>query len=325
MNIISLKNVSKTYKIKEKDSNKNWLKKLISPKYVQIKALKYIDIQIKAGDIVGIIGENGAGKSTIIKIMMGLLKTTTGVTSVLEVNPFDFRRTISKDIGVLMGQKSQLWWDLPLIDSFIFYKHIYEISDDKYEEMSEFLFNRLEVKSFLNQPVRQLSLGQRMRGELIASLLHNPKILFLDEPTLGLDIYTKKNMLEVLYYLNKKFNTTIILTTHEINEIEKICDSLLLLEKGEIIYDGLLTDYLKMTNNLIKIKCSNIEGFNLSGENFHILEQNKNTLEIIFNKDRISEKKVQEILKSNNIHEFEITNLDLESVLHLYKNGVDLR
>ena len=218
------------------------LKTLFSAKHEEIVAVNHINVEIGDGEIVGYIGSNGAGKSTTIKMMCGILTPTDGKVLVDGVEPYKNRRKVASKIGVVFGQKTQLWWDIPLIESFKVLKEIYQISDADYKERMDFLCETLGIREFLNQAVRTLSLGQRMRADLAAAWLHNPQILFLDEPTIGLDILVKQKIREAIKAMNAKYNTTVILTTHDMQDIEDLCSRIIIIEKGNVIYDGPLAD-----------------------------------------------------------------------------------
>lgn len=218
------------------------LKTLFSTKYEQITAVNDISLDIADGEIVGYIGSNGAGKSTTIKMMCGILTPTSGKVLIDGVEPYRYRRKVASKIGVVFGQKTQLWWDIPLVESFKVLKEIYQISDTDYKERMEFLCDTLGIRDFLNQAVRTLSLGQRMRADLAAAWLHNPSILFLDEPTIGLDVLVKQRIREAIKAMNARYNTTVILTTHDMQDIEDLCSRIVLIEKGVIIYDGPLAE-----------------------------------------------------------------------------------
>lgn len=216
-------------------------KTLFSRKYIKKVAVNDINLTINDGEIVGYIGSNGAGKSTTIKMMCGILTPTSGKVLINGVEPYKKRRQVASNIGVVFGQKTQLWWDIPLIESFKVFKEIYQITEKDYEERMKFLCDTLGISEFLNQPVRTLSLGQRMRADLAAAWLHNPKILFLDEPTIGLDVLVKEKIREAIKIMNKKYNTTVILTTHDMNDVENLCNRIVMIEEGVIIYDGSLS------------------------------------------------------------------------------------
>lgn len=217
-------------------------KTLFSNKYEILTAVNHLNFKINDGEIVGFIGSNGAGKSTTIKMMSGILTPTSGKVLIDGLEPYYKRRKVAKNIGVVFGQKTQLWWDIPLIESFKVLKEVYSISDKDYQERMEFLTDILGIKEFLNQPTRTLSLGQRMRADLAAAWLHNPSILFLDEPTIGLDVLVKEKITDAIKQMNKKYHTTIILTTHDMRDVENLCSRIIMIDKGQIIYDGSLTE-----------------------------------------------------------------------------------
>ena len=223
---------------------------LFSRKYEEIRAVDDVSFNIPEGEIVGYIGSNGAGKSTTIKMMCGILTPTSGKVLIDGKEPYVKRRIVAKDIGVVFGQKTQLWWDIPLIESFKVLKEIYQVSDEDYKARMEFLSDLLGIGEFLDQPVRTLSLGQRMRADLAASMLHNPKILFLDEPTIGMDVLVKEKIRQAIHTLNEKYHTTIVLTTHDMADIENLCSRIIMIEKGKIIYDGPLGDIKRRFGNI---------------------------------------------------------------------------
>lgn len=214
------------------------LKTLFSTKYEQKVAVNSINLTIGEGEICGYIGSNGAGKSTTIKMMCGILTPTSGKVLIDGIEPYKNRRKVAGKIGVVFGQKTQLWWDIPLIESFKVLKEVYQISDTDYTERMDFMCKTLGIGDFLTQPVRTLSLGQRMRADLAAAWLHNPKILFLDEPTIGLDVLVKQSIRQAIKEMNAKYNTTVILTTHDMQDIADLCSRVVLIEEGNIIYDG---------------------------------------------------------------------------------------
>ena len=243
MNIISVKNLSKTFKkpIRE-EGLKGMIKALFSRKYDEVKAVDGISFDIEEGEIVGYIGANGAGKSTTIKMMCGILHPTDGSVTVDGLGFDKNRQQINKKMGVVFGQKTQLWWDIPLIETFKILKSIYEVSDEDYNEKFEYLCELLDMKPFLTQTVRSLSLGQRMRADFAAALIHSPKIVYLDEPTIGLDVLVKDKIRGAIKELNKKYNITVILTTHDMKDIEELCNRIIIIDKGKILYDGSLAN-----------------------------------------------------------------------------------
>lgn len=229
---------------------KGMARTLFSKKYETKIAVNDINFKINDGEIVGYIGSNGAGKSTTIKMMCGILTPTKGSVKIDGLEPYKDRMTVASKIGVVFGQKTQLWWDIPLVESFKVLKEIYRVSDEDYKERMDFLCKTLNIDEFLSQPVRTLSLGQRMRADLAASWLHNPRILFLDEPTIGLDVWVKEKIRKAIKTMNEKYNTTVILTTHDMQDIENLCSRIVMIEKGEIIYDGAIEDIRHTFGNI---------------------------------------------------------------------------
>ena len=216
---------------------KGAIKGLFSREKVIKKAVDDISFQIEDGEIVGYIGSNGAGKSTTIKMMTGILTPTKGNCIINGVDPNKKRKENAQNIGVVFGQRTQLWWDLPLSESFTILKEIYNVSDEEYEKQMKFLNEVLELSEFFDRPVRNLSLGQRMRADLGAALLHNPKVLYLDEPTIGLDVLVKDNIRKAIKEINEKYHTTVILTTHDIGDIEELCTRIIHTMLINIFYD----------------------------------------------------------------------------------------
>ncbi|MDE6607913.1 MAG: ATP-binding cassette domain-containing protein [Lachnospiraceae bacterium] len=237
--IITVQGIKKYYKIAKRDKGLSAsLQFLFNRKYEIKKAVDEVSFSIKRGEIVGFIGPNGAGKSTTIKILSSILYPDAGNVKIKGFIPYRQRKQYVKNIGVVFGQKSQLNWDLPLVESFELMKFIYKIPQKKYEENLKLFSELLEMEDFINQPVRQLSLGQRMRGDIVAALLHSPEIVFLDEPTIGLDVVAKEKIREFIKYINEEEKTTIIFTTHDMQDIEKVCNRLIIIDQGKKIYDG---------------------------------------------------------------------------------------
>lgn len=238
-NMIEVQGIKKYYKIAKRDKGViQTMKGLFNRKYEIRKAVDNISFTIKKGEIVGFIGPNGAGKSTTIKMLSGILYPDEGNLKINGFIPYKQRKQYVKNIGVVFGQKTQLNWDLPLIESFELMKFIYKIPQKKYEENLQKFTKLLDMESFVNQPVRQLSLGQRMRGDIVAALLHSPEIVFFDEPTIGLDVVAKEKIREFIKYMNQTEKTTIIFTTHDMQDIEKVCDRLIIIDAGKKVYDG---------------------------------------------------------------------------------------
>jgi len=244
--MIQLEGISKSYKIAKRQTGlKNAAKALFYREHTIVNALSDISFSINQGEIVGYIGPNGAGKSTTIKVMSGILVPDTGKCKIMGYTPWKDRAEYVKNIGVVFGQRSQLWWDVPVIDSFELLKDIYKVPQQDYKTTIDLLIETLELQEFIYSPVRQLSLGQRMRCEIAASLIHNPKILFLDEPTIGLDAISKIAVRQFIKTINKEKDVTVILTTHDMNDIEALADRVILIGKGRLLYDGQLEELRK--------------------------------------------------------------------------------
>lgn len=244
---IRVEQLRKQFRVsKSREGLKGALRDLFRRQYTEITAVKDISFTIPQGEICGYIGENGAGKSTTIKMLTGILVPTSGVIEVNGFVPFKEREKFVQGIGVVFGQRSQLWWDIGVVESFQLLRKVYRVSAEDYKVRLDELVERLQLQDLLNRPVRKLSLGQRMRCELAASLLHNPSIVFLDEPTIGLDIVVKTEIREFLKSMNQRYGTTILLTTHDLQDIEALCSRVIMLDDGRIIYDGGL-DRLKTT------------------------------------------------------------------------------
>ncbi|UOY91821.1 ATP-binding cassette domain-containing protein [Ectobacillus sp. JY-23] len=240
-NMIEVKNLRKEFvSYSSRSGLKGAFRDLFTRNYKIVPAVNDISFQVKQGEMIGYIGENGAGKSTTIKMLTGILTPTAGEIIVNGMNPHKDREKFVRSIGVVFGQRSQLWWDIAVQESFRLLKKVYGISDEQYNEHMGHVIDALDIGPLLDKPVRKLSLGQRMRCELAAALIHNPPLLFLDEPTIGLDVLVKLKIREFLKEINEKYKTTILLTTHDISDIEALCERVVMLDEGKIIYDGLL-------------------------------------------------------------------------------------
>ncbi|MDP5274888.1 ABC transporter ATP-binding protein [Chengkuizengella axinellae] len=239
MSVIQVNQLRKVFKVqKNREGLKGAFQDLFKRQYNHVAAVDDITFQIPKGEICGYIGENGAGKSTTIKMLTGILVPTSGNIEVNGMVPYKEREKFVRSIGVVFGQRSQLWWDIGVIESFQLLKKVYRVPENDFKMRLNEIVERLQLSEILNRPVRKLSLGQRMRCELAASLLHNPSILFLDEPTIGLDIVVKTEIREFLKEMNQKYETTILLTTHDLQDIEALCSRVIMLDQGHIIYDG---------------------------------------------------------------------------------------
>ncbi|XEC94366.1 ATP-binding cassette domain-containing protein [Paenibacillus tarimensis] len=241
--MITLEGISKSFKVAKRSAGlRQAAKALFVREHTVVEALQDISFTIREGEVVGYIGPNGAGKSTTIKVMSGILVPDGGTCSVMGFTPWKDRVAYVGQIGVVFGQRSQLWWDVPVIDSFELLRDIYKIPAGTYRENLDMLIETLALQSIVQTPVRQLSLGQRMRCEIAASLLHSPKILFLDEPTIGLDAVSKIAVRQFIKTINKEKGVTVILTTHDMSDIEALADRILMIGKGTLLYDGTLGD-----------------------------------------------------------------------------------
>ncbi|MCM3630187.1 ATP-binding cassette domain-containing protein [Paenibacillus glycanilyticus] len=241
--MIELQGINKSFKVARRTAGFGQaVKALFAREHTIVEALHNISFDISPGEIVGYIGPNGAGKSTTIKVMSGILVPDSGICQILGYTPWQDRTSYVRNIGVVFGQRTQLWWDVPVIDSFGLLRDIYKIPSAVYRENLTLLTESLALSDILQTPVRQLSLGQRMRCEIAASLLHNPQILFLDEPTIGLDANSKIAVRQFIKTINKERGVTVILTTHDMNDIEALADRILMIGKGTLLYDGTLVD-----------------------------------------------------------------------------------
>jgi ABC-2 type transport system ATP-binding protein len=322
--LIQVKGLSRDYKVAKRDGG--ILKFMFSRRYETIHAVNSIDFLIQKGELVGFVGPNGAGKSTTIKMLSGILAPTSGEAIVMKNDPFKKRKQNAYHIGVVFGQRSQLWWDLPIGDTFKLLKKIYKVQDDLYEKNLSLFKEYLDLESIWNQPVRQLSLGQRMRAETAAAILHNPELLFLDEPTIGLDIVAKRQIREFILKLNRDNQTTVILTSHDMKDIEEICNRIILIDKGVIVIDCPV-DELKKTYNKAAIVKVNLDkpvlSFDITGAKG---TPEANGLKWIFEVDKTvttTGHLVFEISKVAEIADIEIKEQAVEDIIHdIYTNGV---
>lgn len=302
--IIDVKNVSMQYKI----SNRK-----------KIMALKNISYSIDEGETIGLIGLNGAGKSSSIKLLTGIIKPTSGVIQVMNMDPFKKRKQICRKYGVMFGQRSQLWWDLPVIDSFYVNGSIYGLSKKEVDRKIEFYKNWIDM-SFMDVPVRKLSLGQRVISDILVSMLHEPKILFLDEATIALDVVNRKNILDMISKINRELKTTLIITSHQLDDIESVCERILLLNKGELIYDGSLRNFLKNSSvsKVISVQTTDIEQFRDDStyieKQYGVLSMYKGTeASIFYNNEQNEYKNIANYLSScESVETFNVRGITLE-------------
>lgn len=323
MNIIEVKNLKKYFNVyKRKPGVLGLARSMIKPEKQIKKAIDGIDFSIRKGEIIGFIGPNGAGKSTTIKILSGILVPTEGEVHVLDKVPYKNRKYLAGKIGVVFGQRTQLWWNLPIRESFDLLRCIYRIDADSYKRNVDKFSNLLELDKYFDTPLRQLSLGQRMRAEIAASLLHNPEIVFLDEPTIGLDIIAKQKIREFITEINEEEQVTFILTTHDMNDIEKVCRDIMVIDKGNIIYRGEIKDVKEKygKQRILIIDFESPDDIYLEyGELIKVEGTKKH---IIFNRDDIS---AIDLLKSLSdkypVKDFELKESEIENVIkQLYEN-----
>lgn len=320
--MIRLNNISKTFKVAGRDSGFGQaVKSLFKKEYTYIEALKDVSFTIGDGEMVGYIGPNGAGKSSTIKIMSGILTPDKGECVINGRIPWKERVKHVKDIGVVFGQRSQLWWDVPVVDSFELIRDIYGVEKQQYVKNIAALTEMLDIGDIVRTPARQLSLGQRMRCEIAASLIHDPKILFLDEPTIGLDAVSKIAVRDFIKSLNKEKKTTVILTTHDMQDIEALTERILLIGKGRILLDGSLNE-LKSRNSSHKTVTVDYVGNRLPKINNAVLVKDLNGHgELVIDTDDISVSEViTEISKSVEIKDVSVSGDTIDqTVVSLYK------
>jgi ABC-2 type transport system ATP-binding protein len=242
--MIEVRSLTKTFRVAHKDPGlAGALKGLFTRQYRDVHAVRDITFSIKEGELVGFLGPNGAGKTTTLKMLSGLLHPSSGEATVLGHVPWKRERDFQKQFTMVMGQRTQLWWDLPAWDSFLLNKEIYEIPKDQFEDMVNDLADLLEIKDLLDVPVKKLSLGQRMKAELACSLLHRPRVLLLDEPTIGLDVVMQQKVREFIRAYNRKWKATVLLTSHNMEDVSELCTRILLINHGQILFDGSLPDF----------------------------------------------------------------------------------
>lgn len=333
-NMIEVRNVTKEFKKTIKDPGlKGSLKSLVHKKVETVKAVDDISFSVAEGEILGFIGPNGAGKSTAIKMLTGILTPTEGQIVINGQVPYKNRKKYVKEIGVVFGQRTQLWWDLPLTETFTVLKEIYQIDDKAFKDRMDFLNQVLELDPFINSPVRTLSLGQRMRADIAASMIHNPKVLFLDEPTIGLDVVVKDNIRKAIAEINKNEKTTIILTTHDISDIELLCKRIVMIDKGKKVYDGAL-DKMKEKYGKVREIHINLKSaadmdklelaakFNLEGDDLEIkVDGNKAVVKFNSSKVQVSDM-LSYILATITVKDIAVSEADIEEIIRrLYKGN----
>ncbi|MDE7130481.1 MAG: ATP-binding cassette domain-containing protein [Lachnospiraceae bacterium] len=335
--MIEVKHISKDFVTPKKYPGlKGAVKGLFSNEKIVKTAVDDISFEIQKGEIVGYIGSNGAGKSTTIKMMTGILSPTRGECLVDGIDPNKRRKENAQNIGVVFGQRTQLWWDLPLSESFTVLKEIYNVSDSTYAERMEFLNRVLEMQDFFDRPVRTLSLGQRMRADLGAALLHNPKVLYLDEPTIGLDLIVKDNIREAIKEINERYQTTVVLTTHDIGDIEELCNRIIVIDEGKKIYDGSLAALketygtkrrvsmeIRQPEKVAKLHLASL--LNVREEECSVnYEKESNTLSVTFDKHKIQVPQLlTAVMSVMDIKDVQIQETELSQIVkEIYSHGI---
>lgn len=330
--IIKLKNVTKEFKVLNRHEGlAGSIKDLFSRDYKIVCAVDNINLDVAQGEIVGFLGPNGAGKSTTIKMMTGVLEPSQGELIINNRIPYKDRTKNSQEIGVVFGQRSQLWWALPLIESFKLLKDIYQISDKDYNDMLNLYGNMVDLEPLLHKPVRQMSLGQRTLSDILAAFLHNPKVVFLDEPTIGLDVAMKSKIREMILELNRKKNTTVILTTHDMGDVDALCQRIVIIDKGKMLYDNDIEHLKKFFGAYRTLKLRLKEDVTeaapkLKAElaNLDVAVTNDDTwISILVNEEKIRVMKVLEIIQeSHRVRDMQLEEISTEDVIKkIYEGG----
>ena len=331
-NVIEIKNVTKEFKVlNRREGLKGSLKDLFSRDYKIVRAVDDISMDIGQGEIVGYLGPNGAGKSTTIKMMTGVLEPTSGEILVNGNSPYKNRSRNAQEIGVVFGQRSQLWWALPLVESFKLLKDIYQISDKQYDGIMELYSSLVDIEPLLHKPVRQMSLGQRTLSDILAAFLHDPKIVFLDEPTIGLDVAMKAKIRTLIHALNKERNTTVILTTHDMGDVDALCRRIVIIDKGKMLYDndiehlkGFFGSYRTLKIRLDGDMKTNAETVQKELPQFSV-DSDDEWISVLVDEDK---EKVIDVLaglqKKHNIRDMKLEEISTEEVIKkIYEEGVE--
>ena len=323
MAVITVENLSKNFKVKVKEKGlKGSLKSFVKPRYNIIKAVKNISFSVEKGEMIAFIGPNGAGKSTSIKMMTGILFPDSGKIDVLGFDPTKDRKKLAYEIGCVFGQKEQLWTHLTPYDNFKFFGAIYDIPEKIVEKKIDEMRELFELDEFINTPVRNLSLGQRIRCEIVASLIHEPKILFLDEPTIGLDPVVKEKIRTLIKRMNKEYKTTVVLTSHDVSDIEKLCKRVIIVNDGHIVLDDSMENlkYHYLNKKIVeakmntKINLDDVDGIKILKDKDYNLK-----LEVDLTKKSISD--AIKLLDPDKIIDINISNTPLETIISTIYKG----
>ena len=324
MSVIEVKHLSKTFKVKLKEKGlKGSLKSIINPKYKMVNAVEDVSFEVEKGEIIAFIGPNGAGKSTTIKMLTGILYPDKGEVKVLGIDPTKERKKLAYEIGTVFGQKEQLWTHLTPYDNFKFFGAIYDLADSVVEKKIKEFTEVFELDEFINTPVRNLSLGQRIRCEIVASLIHEPKVLFLDEPTIGLDPVVKENIRTLIKRMNKEYKTTIFLTSHDVGDIEKLCKRVIIINNGKLVLDDSMENlkYHYLNKKIVEVKMK--EKINLDDEDgITILKDKGYNLKLEVDTTKKSITDALKLLNPDNMVDINISNTPLENIISdIYKEG----
>lgn len=320
MSLIEVDNVSKDYIIyKNQNGVLNNIKGMFKRDKKVFKAIKDINFNVEKGEAVAYIGPNGAGKSTTIKILSGILQPTCGSVKICDIEPYNKRRQHAKNIGVIFGQRSQLWWDIPAIDSLNLLSYMYKIDRDTYNKRIKDFDDFLEFGDFINKPVRQLSLGERMRIDFAAALIHSPDILLLDEPTIGMDVVAKDRVREFVKWINAEKHVTVLLTSHDMQDIQEICNRVIMIDKGTIHYDGTMELFCKkhQKKRFINIELQNLKEANIVKEKFDVIKENDNIITIVID-NTCSVKEV--LFAINDLVDIKDISVQNESIEEIVRN-----
>lgn len=324
MNAITVTQLSKTFQVKEKEKGLGGsMKSIFHPSYRLITAVDHISFNVEAGEMLAFIGPNGAGKSTTIKMLTGILYPDQGKSTVMDLDPTRSRKKLSHKIGTVFGQKEQLWTHLTPYDNFKFFGAIYDLGDKEVEARIEELKTVFELEEFLNTPVRNLSLGQRIRCEIVASLIHKPQILFLDEPTIGLDPVVKENIRTLIKKMNKEYKTTIFLTSHDIGDIEKLCKRIIIVNHGKIVMDDTMENikYHYLNKKILEVKLREFTDFS-DEDGITVLKSKGNNLKLELDTTKKNISDAIKLIDADNILDITISNVPLENIItEIYKEN----
>lgn len=319
MNMIEVRNLSKEYHlVKKEEGIRGAIKGLIKRESQIIPAVSNLNFSIKEGEIVGFIGPNGAGKSTTIKMMTGILTPTSGEVLVDGKDITKFRKETVANIGVVFGQRSQLNWDLRLGESFELLRHIYQVNKKQYEDTLNTMDEILGIKELMDKPVRQMSLGQRVKGDLVAAMIHSPKVLFLDEPTIGLDVGSKYALRKFVKEINEKKGTTIILTTHDLGDIQQLCERIIIINNGQLVEDGNLST---IVDRIAPYKTLIVQYFDENipiSEHCELIETDGNVAKYQFMKaETTAAKLIEELSSKAMIQDIAVEETNIEDIIRI--------